>query len=36
MNEMVVDGLTKALTPAKSSDFIGMLGLADDGLEEEN
>ena len=31
-NEMVADGLTKALTPAKFAGFIGMLGLKDDGL----
>ena len=35
-NEMVADGLTKALTPAKFGDFIDMLGLADDGLEEDH
>lgn len=33
-NEMVADGLTKALTPAKFGDFVDMLGLADAGLED--
>ena len=35
-NEMMADGPTKALTPAKFSDFIDMLGLADDGLEDDH
>ena len=34
--EMIADGLTKALTPAKFNDFIGMLGLKDGGLEEDH
>ena len=29
-NEMIVDGLTKALTPAKFAGFIKMLSLNDD------
>ena len=35
-NEMMADGLTKALTTAKFSDFIDMLRLADDELEEDH
>ena len=31
-NEMVADGLTKALTPVKFTNFVGMLGLRDDEL----
>lgn len=31
-NEMVADGLTKALTPAKFEGFVDMLGMADAGL----
>ena len=31
-NEMVADGLTKALTPAKFAGFIDMLGLKDAGI----
>lgn len=34
-NEMVADGLTKALTPAKFGDFVDMLGLADAGPEDQ-
>lgn len=32
-NEMVADGLTKALTPAKFDNFIGMLGLKDEAID---
>ena len=35
-NEMMADELTKALTPAKFSDFIDILGLTGDGLEEDH
>ena len=31
-NAMVADGLTKALTPHKFTDFVRMLGLKDEGL----
>lgn len=31
-NEMVADGLTKALTPAKFAGFVEMLGPNDDEL----
>lgn len=31
-NEMVADGLTKALTPAEFAGFVEMLGLKDDEL----
>ena len=35
-NKMMADGLNKALTPAKFSDFNEILGFADDGLEEDH
>ena len=33
--DVVADGLTKALTPAKFNDFIAMLGLLDTGLDQK-
>ena len=32
--DMIADGLTKALTPAKFNDFIAMLGMLDAGLDQ--